>query len=457
MSYRALRLWLIALGATLVLSTGLYLAVTGQALAGSAGQPKLWVTPLILDFGPVGVGMGSPTQMVTITNLGTATLAGFAGGGVSAPFGASQNCAGGVAPGGKCEYFFNFRPAAVGTFSTTSNSGSNGGPFSIELRGQGVGAGLSVSALSLDFGSLYVDAGAATQVVEIRNTGMSTLTNFAGGGVYAPFGASQDCASGVPPGGHCHYNFTFDPSAAGAYSTTSNSGSNAGPFSIALKGSGRSALLGSGQCVSPLIIDFGPVGVGLQSPQRLVTITNQSSQSTITSWAGGGVHAPFLAQQDCASGVAPGGNCRYYFRFMPTAAGQFTAVSSSSNSFGSFSIELRGTGVGAGLTVSPLALDFGPVPLGITSPPQTVTIRNTGMSTLTNFAGGGLYAPFNAMQNCASGVPPGGRCVYVFTFSPTARGRYTAVSSSATNAGSFSIRVQGGELLAVYLPLVLRD
>jgi hypothetical protein len=41
MSYRAFRLWLIALGAMLVLSTGVYVAVTGQALAGSAGQPKL--------------------------------------------------------------------------------------------------------------------------------------------------------------------------------------------------------------------------------------------------------------------------------------------------------------------------------------------------------------------------------------------------------------------------------
>jgi hypothetical protein len=97
------------------------------------------------------------------------------------------------------------------------------------------------------------------------------------------------------------------------------------------------------------------------------------------------------------------------------------------------------------------------VPLGITSPPQTVTIRKTGMSALTNFAGRGLYAPLSALPNCASGVPPGGRCTYIFTFCPTARGRYTAVSSSATNAGSFSIRVQGGELLAVYLPLVLRD
>ena len=175
----------------LLLSISLCLAAASQG-GGAAGKPKLWVTPLVLDFGPVGVGYTSATQGVTITNLGTATLTNFAGGGVYAPFNATQNCASGVPPGGKCQYFFTFRPSAVGTFSTTSNSSTNAGPFSIELRGTGVGAGLSVSALSLDFGSVYIDGGPVSQAVEIRNTGMSTLTNFAGGGVYAPFSASQN-------------------------------------------------------------------------------------------------------------------------------------------------------------------------------------------------------------------------------------------------------------------------
>ena len=79
------------------------------------------------------------------------------------------------------------------------------------------------------------------------------------------------------------------------FSTTSNSSTNAGPFSIALKGSGRSFILGSGQYVTPLIIDFGPVGVGFNSPTQAATITNQSWINTITGWAGGGVNAPFHA------------------------------------------------------------------------------------------------------------------------------------------------------------------
>ena len=427
-------------------------------LGGGGGTgPKLSVSPLTIDFGPVGVGFKSATQMVTITNPGYYTLTNFAGGGVYAPFGATQDCASGVAPGESCNYYFTFSPTRTGTFSTTSNSSTNAGPFSIELRGTGAGAGLHVNPLSLDFGLVMSGTTSSTQIVTIRNTGLSTLTNFAGGGVYAPFHATQDCASGVPPGGSCHYYFTFSPTGSGTFSTTSNSSTNAGPFSIALEGHGRTSFLTGGQNVTPLSIDFGPVGVGFKSGPQIVTITNQSLFASITDFAGGGVLAPFSAQQNCAGGVPPGDSCQYFFYFAPTATLTHSTTSNTSDSFGSFSIQLRGTGVGAGLHITPLSLDFGPTPLNTTSAWQIVTIRNTGLSTLTNFAGGGVLAPFSAQQNCAAGVLPGASCQYFFRFTPTSLGRYTAFSNSGTNAGSFSIKLQGGELLRVYLPSVMKQ
>ena len=440
----------------LFLLTRAGLGLSVRALRAMApAEPGLWVTPLEIDFGPVGVGFLSAQQLVTFTNTGSQTLGSFAGGGVYAPFSASQDCAAGVPPGGHCHYYYRFRPTAAGTFSTTSNSSTSAGPFVITLRGTGVGPGLHVSASSLDFGSLMVGATSVPQTVTIRNTGMSTLTNFAGGGVYPPFNATQDCAAGVPPGAECHYYFRFTPLATGSVRTTSNSSTNAGPFTIALQGTGRSLIFSGGQYATPLSLDFGPVGVGMASATRLVTITNQSFIGSLTDWAGGGVAAPFYAQQDCASGVPPGDKCRFYYTFKPTSAGTFSTTSHFSNSRGDISIVLRGTGVGAGLSVSPLVLDFGPVALGQTSPFQYATIRNTGMSTLTNFAGGGVGAPFNATQNCAGGVPPGGKCYYFFRFTPTSRGVYKATSSSGTNAGPFTVHLSGGETQRAYLPVLL--
>jgi len=424
------------------------------AAPAASPQPGLWVTPLILDFGPVGIGETSPTQLVSIHNTGTATLTNFAGGGVYPPFGASQDCAAGVPPGGTCHYYFDFEPTAAGVFTTTSNSGTNAGSFSIELRGTGVGPLLTYSPLSLDFGSVYSGTTAADQVVTIRNLGLSTLTNFAGGGVYPPFGASQDCAAGVPPGGECHYYFDFTPTASGLFTTTSSSSTNGGPIDVELQGRGRTLFIGSGQRVTPRAVDFGPVGVGLTGDTLVVTITNQSWNFTITDWVGGGVYPPFGALQDCAGGVPPGGECHFYYTFTPSEAGEFSAVSSVSNSFGSFSIELYGTGAGATQTASPLLLDFGPVEPGVTSPVQTVTIHNTGPITLTNWAGGGVYPPFGASQDCAGGVPPGGECRFYYTFSPDREGRFSANSSFSTNAGSINIQLVGGAPLKSFLPLV---
>jgi hypothetical protein len=404
----------------------------------------MWVTPLVLDFGPVGVGHSSEVQTVTIYNIGDDTLAGFAGGGVYPPFSGAQDCAGGVSPGDSCQYYFTFAPTTTGTFTTTSNSGTNAGRFSIELRGEGAGAGLHVNPLSLDFGSVLSGSTSSQQIVTIRNTGRSTLTNFAGGGVYPPFSGAQNCAGGVLPGDSCQYFFEFAPTDVGTFTTTSNSSTNAGSFSIFLQGRGRSLFFGTGQRVTPRSLDFGPVGVGMSGETLVVTITNQDPFSPITGFAGGGVYPPFGASQNCAPSLPPLESCQFFYTFSPTTTGVFTAFSNVSDSAGSFSIELRGEGAGAGLSVSPLVLDFGPVTPGDTSPVQTATISNTGRSTLTNFAGGGVYPPFHATQDCASGVAPGDSCQYYFTFSPTTTGPFSTTSNSGTNAGPFSILLLGG-------------
>ena len=421
----------------------------------AATAQSVWATPLSLDFGPVGVGLTSGSQVVIITNVSSHTLPTFVGGGVYPPFYVSGSGCVGLAPGASCQFSYSFSPTATGTFTTTSTTYVGGETFSVALQGNGVGPGFTVNPLSLDFGSVLSGTTSSPQVVTVKNTGASLLTNFAGGSVPPPFSVvGSGCAGGLLPGESCQFTYRFSPTAGGTFTDTSSMYTNAGTFAVELWGRGRT-FLPSGQRVTPRSLDFGPVGVGATSDPLVVTITNQSFL-TLTNFAGGGVYPPFGAWQNCASGVPPFSSCQYTFRFSPTEAGVFTTTSNSSNSAGSFSIALRGTGVGPGLTASPLSLDFGPAKIGETSDPQVVTIRNTGMSTLTNFAGGGVYPPFSAFQNCASGVAPGASCQYTFYFAPTAQGRFAATSNSSTNAGSFTIHLQGGKNLVVFLPLALR-
>ncbi len=407
------------------------------------------VTPLDLDFGCVGVGVTSPPLTVTFTNQGTALLTNFAGGSpADTQFSASQNCAGGVAPGASCQYSFRLTPNATGEFETVSTTSTSAGPIVIRLRGTGVGASLTASPLELDFGNVVLHTSSEQQVVTIRNTGLARLESFAGGlPPDTQFSGSQNCASGVALGASCQYFFRFTPTKSGVFETTSTTSTNAGSFVVRLRGRGVSPPFPSplvDKTVTPLELDFGPVGLGVTSPPQAVTIRSTSS-STLTDFAGGvPFDTQFSASQNCAGGVAPGASCQYFFRFTPTKLGSFETTSESSTNAGPFVIRLRGRGVGPKLWVTPLELDFGTVPVGVTSPPQAVTITNLGLSTLESFVGGvPPDAQFTASQNCASGVAPGASCQYFFRFTPTAVGAFEATSNSSTNAGSFAIRLRG--------------
>jgi hypothetical protein len=417
----------------------------------------LWVTPLEIDFGPVGVGTTTPHAAVTITNYSALPLNNFAGGGLSSPFAAYSDCnvEGGIPSGGHCHYSFTFSPTSEGEFSAVSSSSTSLGNMKIKVHGTGVGAKVVYDAHSLDMGSVHIGGSATEQVVTLRNVGLANLANFAGGGLPAPFSVSSDCniPGGIVPGGSCHYNFNFSPDAAQSYNDTSSSSTSGGPVTIDVKGSGRSIIFGFGQRVSPLSLDFGPVGVATTGSQLTAEVHNQSFSSNITGWAGGAVPSPFNGSQDCniSGGLPPGQSCHFYYTFSPTVAGEFTATSNVSDSFGTFSVELHGTGVAPSQNVSPLWLDFGKVVLNTTSQ-QIVTITNTGLSPITGWAGGAVPDPFSGSQDCnvQGGLLPGNSCHFNYTFTPTASGFFTAKSNVSTSAGSFTILLQGGEHPAEY-------
>jgi len=296
-------------------------------------------------------------------------------------------------------------------------------------------------------GDVRVGETSPPQVVTIRNTGLATLEDFAGGAPFdTQFGAVQNCAGGVAPGASCEYTFTFSPTELGLVETTSNSSTNGGPIVIRLKGRGYTRLVFPvhDKHVTPLELDFGPVGIGETSAQQVVTIRNTGIE-TLTDCAGGApFDRQFLAFQNCAGGVVSRESCQYTFSFRPSEVGEFETTSNSSTNAGPFEIRLRGTGVGAGLWVTPLELDFGPVPVGETSPSQVVTITNTGLATLESFAGGAPFdTQFRAFQNCAGGLPPGESCQYTFSFQPSEPGVVESTSNSSTNAGPFVIRLRG--------------
>jgi hypothetical protein len=123
--------------------------------ASAAETPQFLVTPTALDFGPVQVGVESPEQVVTVTNIGSSPVTVSMAGGApwNTAFQGYQDFQGDtLAPGESGHLTYKFTPTAVGSVSTTSEFTLNGQPFTVSLVGMGVSieTGVAVQACKLE-------------------------------------------------------------------------------------------------------------------------------------------------------------------------------------------------------------------------------------------------------------------------------------------------------------------
>src|SRR5258708_33501753 len=83
----------------------------------------------------------SPSQTVTVTNIGPSPVVmSGAGGGVGSPFSGFQSCQGNTLnPGVSCQMVYSFSPTSPGAASTASTGDWNGQAFNISLTGRGLG------------------------------------------------------------------------------------------------------------------------------------------------------------------------------------------------------------------------------------------------------------------------------------------------------------------------------
>jgi hypothetical protein len=210
-------------------------------------------------------------------------------------------------------------------------------------------------------------------------------------------------------------------------------------------------------------VNFGNVNVGNTASPISVTLTNSGSDSfgPINMFGGAPFTPQFNASQSCQGiTLAAGASCTVTYTFSPTGPSSFSDTSAFTISETSsqvdgedFSVSLTGVGVNP-ITAVPLSHDFGSVTVGTTSPPQATVISNTSAQNFgpINMFGGAPFTPqFNASQNCQGmTLPPGGTCSVTYSFSPTAPGVATDVSSftiSATASQSagidFSVALTG--------------
>jgi hypothetical protein len=208
----------------------------------------------------------------------------------------------------------------------------------------------------------------------------------------------------------------------------------------------------------PSKLNFGNQSLNVRSPAQTITVVNEGTApldiTTITPTG------DFQETDNCIGTVSgSGGSCSINVTYTPSVLGAVptnSEISVTDNAFGSpHLIPLSGAGISAAtaVTLSSTSLSFGNQNVGTIGAAQTVTITNTGTSTLvinsitasTNFVQtntcGAALNTLNVGQNCSVSV----------SFQPTASGALSGTLSVSDNAsGSPQNVVLSGTGLAVF-------
>jgi Cep192 domain 4/Abnormal spindle-like microcephaly-assoc'd, ASPM-SPD-2-Hydin len=346
-----------------VSSAGTRLGGTDKFLVSGLTGTGILADVSSLDFGNVDVGAQSGQQVVTVTNIGSATtLSTVAITGADANqfvLDGSGTCSAGetLASDASCTVSVAFVPTSAGTktaqLSVTDDSGATS---AVSLAGIGneVGAPIaSVSPSSLDFGSQPVGSATAPQPITVANTGTVDLTMGTvaiAGPAAGDYAHTTTCTGTLQPGTSCTISVVLTPSAAGARSATLSftHDAAASPSSVSLTGTGVASTFS----VTPTTVKFGKVNV-TTTKTGSVTVRNTGSipfTPTRAEVTGPGATAFTVQPSSACLGVplAPGRTCSVLVDFRPTARTGYdatlTVFGDTSSVPGSVSVAMSGTG-----------------------------------------------------------------------------------------------------------------
>jgi Abnormal spindle-like microcephaly-assoc'd, ASPM-SPD-2-Hydin/Beta-propeller repeat len=177
--------------------------------------PAAAVNPGALLFNSQGVGMTSPAQTVTVTNMGSAALS-ISNVAASGDFSIQNGCSSVAAAGGTCSIQVFFTPTATGnrTGTLTLTDNSAGSPHTISLAGAVGLVDVSFSPSTLSFPPTNVHQNVAESFT-FTNTGVLPLV-ISNVQITGPFSPTGVVCTYLVGGATCSNNqIIFSPTATG--------------------------------------------------------------------------------------------------------------------------------------------------------------------------------------------------------------------------------------------------
>lgn len=230
-------------------ASGLLVVTSGSgsssaALSGTGFHEARVQVASVVEFGAFTVGSPPLTQVVAVTNPGSAVLT-FSSIDVTRPFTLTNACPLNLRPGETCNLLLGFGSNIAGDFAGTLTIVSNaaGGITTARLNAH---AQLSlvpvvrVSPVSIGFGSRFIGTMGPAQRITVRNDGGIAATISAiSASVDFPI-VNRSCGSSLAPQAECFVDISFRPTATGSISGQLLVSTNAegSPHAVGLRGTG---------------------------------------------------------------------------------------------------------------------------------------------------------------------------------------------------------------------------
>jgi subtilase family serine protease len=303
------------------------------------------------------------------------------------------------------------------------------------------------SATSIGFSDQQVGSTSTPAVVTLSNRGNAPLpiTSVTLSGANAgDFSETNSCGASLAAASTCTINITFAPTAAGLRTATVAISDQLGVQNITLNGTGLAPAVN----LSTLSLAFANQLVETSSTSQAIILQNTGTAPlSIASVVFGGANAGDFSQTNtCGTSLAAGASCAISVIFAPSSFGNKTATLVLTDSVGTQSVDVSGTGTAALAALSPANLTFPNQPVGTSTGTQAISLANGGNIALsvTNISVTGTNSSdFSQTNTCGTSVAAGSSCTISVIFTPSGTGARTASIAVIDSAGTQTTTVNG--------------
>ena len=300
---------------------------------------------------------------------------------------------------------------------------------------------LTLSATSFTFAAQQVQTQSAAQTLTITSSGNAPLT-FTTPAITGDFAETDNCAGQtLAVSATCTMQIVFAPTATGARSGQLTIYANiaGGQATLSLSGTGTAP---ASILLTPPSLTFPSTIVGQTSPAQIITIANTGGNLAT-------LQAPVLsgdfsiANNTCTGTLAASTACAISITFTPTAGGQRSGTLSITDSAGTQTAQLTGTGQAPATdTLAPGSLTFAQQQLNTTSVAQQVTLTNAGDVALTLISAS-ISGDFSVVNACGTSLSAHSTCAFNVSFTPTATGARSGVLTATDQFRSQTVLLSG--------------